>query len=443
MVGTNAVVLGASMAGLLAARVLSEFYETVTLVERDELPDAADNRRGVPQGRHAHGLLGRGSLILGDLFPGFGDELVAAGVPAFDYRDLSKASFSLAGHRASSVGGFSSVPPLYFPSRPLLESIVRRRVRDISNVEFLLGHDVVDLTSTASRDRITGARVASHNGAGERVLEADLVVDATGRGARTPAVLDELGYGRPAEDTVTVHVVYSSQLLRMPPGTLREMVVATTPVPSRPTGMALFGYENDTWMFTAFGMVGREPPVEPAERLAFVEAITPPHVMSALRNAEPLTEIDRYRYPANRWRRYDRMRRFPAGLVVIGDAVANFNPIYGQGMTVAAMQAIALRESLSRGDDGLARRYFRAAAKPIGVAWQFATSADLNLPEVEGRRSLMTRLANSYVDRLLTVCESDNTVAEQLIRVTGLIDPPTRLLRPKVMYRVARTRPPR
>ena len=128
---------------------------------------------------------------------------------------------------------------------------------------------------------------------------------------------------------------------------------------------------------------------------------------------------------------------------MIGDAVANFNPIYGQGMTVAALQAVALRHCLSRGESDLARRYFRAAAKPIGVAWRFAISNDLSLPEVEGRRSLSARLGNSYVERLLTMCESDNAVAEQLIGVTGLIDPPTRLLRPKVMYRVARARPPR
>ena len=165
MIGAHAVVLGASMAGLLAARVLAEHYRAVTVVERDELPEAAANRRGVPQGHHAHGLLGRGSLILADLFPGFEDELLTAGVPAFDYRDLSRASFFLAGHHAPNAGAFSTVPPLYFPSRPLLESLVRRRVRAIENVDFLTAHDVVDLTSTPGRDRITGARVAAHDGA--------------------------------------------------------------------------------------------------------------------------------------------------------------------------------------------------------------------------------------------------------------------------------------
>ncbi len=165
MLGAHAVVLGASMAGLVTARVLADFYESVMVVERDELPDTAANRRGVPQGRHAHVLLGRGSLILGDLFPGFGDDLVAAGVPAFDYSDLSKALFSLAGHRGAAEGRFTTVPPLYIPSRPLLESLVRRRVRETPNITFLTGHDAGELTSTCSQNRITGVRVVSHDGA--------------------------------------------------------------------------------------------------------------------------------------------------------------------------------------------------------------------------------------------------------------------------------------
>ncbi len=252
-----------------------------------------------------------------------------------------------------------------------------------------------------------------------------------------------MGYSRPAEDKVTVHVVYSSQLLRMPPGTLREMVVASTPIPGRPTGMALFGCEDDTWMFTAFGMAGREPPAEPADRLAFVEAITPPHVMDALRNAEPLSEICRYRYPENRWRRYDKMKRFPAGLLVIGDAVANFNPIYGQGMTVAALQAVALRRlpvsRRERSGPPLLPRGGETDRRGVAVRHRCRSQpARGRRPPiaVDASRQLLRRPA---ADR----CESDNAVAEQLIRVTGLIDPPTRLFRPKVMYRAARARRPR
>ncbi|MGB6514568.1 MAG: 2-polyprenyl-6-methoxyphenol hydroxylase-like oxidoreductase, partial [Mycobacterium sp.] len=208
-IGEHAVVLGASMAGLLAARVLADFYETVTVVERDRLPDDAVNRRGVPQGRHAHALLGRGSQILAELFPGFLDDLVAAGAPVLDYTDLSKALFSVAGHQIVRSGGFRDIPPAFIPSRPLLECLVRRRVREIANITLHENHDVVDLTTTTARDRVTGARVRSRDCASERVLTADLVVDATGRSARTAAFLDALGYGRPAEDHVSVRVVYS------------------------------------------------------------------------------------------------------------------------------------------------------------------------------------------------------------------------------------------
>ncbi len=436
-IGEHAVVLGASMGGLLAARVLADFYETVTVVERDVLADDAVNRRGVPQGRHVHALLGRGSQVLAELFPGFLDDLVAAGVPVLDYTDLSKVFSSIAGHQSARSGAFRDIPPAFIPSRPLLECLVRRRVRERANITLLEDYDVVDLTSTTARDRVTGARVRSRDGVTERALRADLVADATGRGARTPAFLDALGYGRPSEEQVGVRVVYSSQLLRIPPGTLKELVVLVTPVPGRPTGMGFARYENDTWMFTIGGMAGCEPPCEPAEMLAFVEGLAPAHVVAAIGAAEPLTEVCRFHYPESRWRRYDKMRRFPAGLVVVGDAICSFNPIYGQGMTVAALQARVLRQCLQRGANGLARRYFCAAAKPIGVAWRFAVGGDLNLPEVEGPRPLSLRLANRYVDRLQTAAESDLVVAEQFTKVVAFIDPPIRLLQPQMMIRVA------
>jgi 2-polyprenyl-6-methoxyphenol hydroxylase-like FAD-dependent oxidoreductase len=435
--GENAVVLGASMAGLLAARVLADFYRTVTVVERDVLPENGINRRGVPQGRHVHALLGRGSQVLEGFFPGFLDEVVAAGAPVVDFSDLSRV-FCNSGGQLVRSGGFRDVPPSFAPSRALLECLVRRRVRAIGNITVLDGHDVVELTSTAMRDRVTGARVRARDDDSDQVLAADLVVDATGRGARTPAFLDSLGYGRPTEDRVDVRVAYSSQLLRIPPGMLNELAVLVTPVAGQPTAMALICNENDIWILTVAGLVGREPPVERTELLAFAVAYTPAHVMAAIRAAEPLAEVVRHRYPASQWRRYDKMRRFPAGLLVIGDAICSFNPIYGQGMTVAALQALALDRCLRRGGNVLARRYFRAAAKPIGAAWQLAVGADLSLPEVDGPRPLSMRITNKYVDRVLTACESDALVAEQFTKIIHLIDPPTRLLHPSTMLRIAK-----
>jgi 2-polyprenyl-6-methoxyphenol hydroxylase-like FAD-dependent oxidoreductase len=428
------------MGGLVAARVLSDFYESVTVVERDLLPPDAENRRGVPQGRHVHALLGRGTQVLAELFPGFTDELVEAGVPALDYHDMSEVYFSFAGHQAAQSGSFTSVPPVLIPSRPLLESVVRQRVRELGSVTLLEGYDVVELMSTAGGSRVTGALIRAHTGLGEQTLDADLVIDATGRGSRTPVFLDSLGYGRPTEDSVQVRVCYSSQLLRLPPGTLKEKMVIVSPEPGRPTGMGLFGYENDTWMLTVFGIAGVEPPCEPAEMLSFAAGLVPDHIVAAVRTGEPLAEICRFRYPESRWRRYDKMRRFPDALLVLGDAVCSFNPIYGQGMTVATLQARALGDCLQHGTADLARRYFRAAAKPIGVAWQFAVGGDLNLPEVAGHRPLAVRLSNRYVDRLQTAAETDLVVAEQFTRVLGLLDLPGVLLHPRMLLRAARPR---
>ncbi|MCZ8382155.1 2-polyprenyl-6-methoxyphenol hydroxylase-like oxidoreductase [Mycobacterium sp. CPCC 205372] len=434
-IGGRAVVLGASMGGLLAARVLADLYDSVTVVERDVLPDGAANRRGVPQGRHVHALLGRGTGILEELLPGITGDLDAAGVPALDYTDMSKMYLCLGGHPSMPSGGFKNVPSLYMPSRPLLEGLVRRRVRAIPNVTVLDGHDLIDIVTNASRDRIIGARVRPHHGGGDEVLTADLVVDSTGRGSRTPAFVEGLGYGRPAEESVSVRVIYSSQLLHMPAHTIDEMIALVSPVPGRPTGMALIGYENDMWGFTVFGMAGHEPPGELSEMVDFAAGLAPRHVLEAVRAATPVADVCRFRYPESRWRRYDQMRRFPDGFLVLGDAICSFNPIYGQGMTVAALQAKALQDSLRAGTAGLARRYFRAAAEPIGVAWQFAVGGDLSLPEVEGHRSLSMKLMGRYVDRVQAASEHDVDVAEQFIRVVGLLDPPQRLLHPRIALR--------
>lgn len=435
--GEHAIVLGASMGGLLAARILADFYKTVTVVERDELPEIIANRRGVPQGRHSHLLLSRGSQILDELFPGILDDLVAAGTPVLGGDDdLSKMYMSHGGHTFPRSGQFNDIR-LFLPSRPLLESHIRRRLRGIANVAILENHDVVEPTSTPTRERITGALVRARTDGSERVLRADLVVDAMGRGAHTPAFLEGLGYGRPVEDHLGVRLAYSSGLLRLPPGTLNEMVVVIGPVPGRPTGLVLFQNENDTWTFTVFGMMGREPGDELASMLTFAEEFAPTHVLAAIRDGEPLGEVARYRMPSSQWRRYDKMRRFPAGLLVLGDAICGVNPIYGQGMTVAALQALALQRCLRRGTDGLARHYFRATAKVVGVAWRLATGADLSLPEVEGPRPLPVRIANTYVDRVLAAAESDTAVAEQFAKVIGFLDPPTSLFHPALIARVA------
>jgi 2-polyprenyl-6-methoxyphenol hydroxylase-like FAD-dependent oxidoreductase len=438
--GERAVVLGASMGGLLAARVLADFFRTVTVIERDELADDVVNRRGVPQGRHVHALLARGAQTLEQFFPGFLDELFAAGAPAWDDGELSTLYTSYGGHevlRSGTLAGDHKANALYTPSRPLLECHVRRRLQAMENVTIHGGQDVVELTASADRNRVTGVRVVNRAGGAPQELTADLVVDAMGRGAHTPALLENLGYGRPVEERIVMHTTYVSQPLRIPPGTVKEKLFIIGPAPGRPTGAFLFGYEHDTWIFTVFGMAGREPPGDLAGLLSFAQEYAPAQLLAAVRVGEPLGPVVRHRMPSSQWRRYDKMRRLPDGLLVCGDAICSFNPIYGQGMSVAALDAVALRDCLRGGVTDLPRRYFRAAAKAIGVAWQTGATSDLALPEVEGRQTLSMRVTDRLVDLVLTACESDAVVATQFFRVTGLLDPPIRLLHPSFLYRVA------
>lgn len=441
VLGERAIVLGASMGGLLAARVLAESYRTVTVVERDVLSTGPLPRRGVPQGRLIHALLARGAQILDELFPGLLDELVANGATRWD-GDYAKLCFSVGGHQFLRSGRTPDPQsmPFYFQSRPFLEWHVLRRMRDASNVTILEHHDVAGLASTADRSRVTGVEVVNRNNQHRTTLTADLVVDATGRGSRTPVFLEQLGYDRPAEDEVVVHLAYACQQVRIAPDAVTENFVAIMPEPGRPKMFAAVGYENDTAMFAVGAMAGLEPPCTAAEMLTFAADVAPAGVLAAFADAEPLGEVAQYRVPSNRWRRYDKMRRLPAGLIVLGDAVCSFNPIYGQGMTVAAIEALVLRESLRRGEKDLPRRFFRASAKKIRIAWLTAAGSDLALPEVNGHAPLSIRLSNAYLDRVMTAAERDSAVMLSFLRVMGMMDSPARLLLPGFMFRVFRMR---
>jgi 2-polyprenyl-6-methoxyphenol hydroxylase-like FAD-dependent oxidoreductase len=436
--GGRAVVCGASMAGLLAARVVSEFYESVTLVERDVLPTDSAQRRGVPQARHLHALLSRGSQALGDLLPGVLDELAAAGANVIDDGDLSALCFRIGEHELNRSGKFADPASLvvHIASRPMLESHVRRRVRAIENVTILDGHDVVGPIA-AQPDRVTGARVVNRDTGEETVLDAELVIDATGRAARAMVFLEKLGYGRPVEQRQTVDLNYSSQFLRIPAGMVPEKMIALGVEPERPTGAGLLAYEDGAWILTLIGVAGHQLPKDLTGMIDCFAEFAPPSLVTALQTAEPVGDVSAQHYPSSSWRRYDKMRRFPAGLLVCGDAVCSFNPVYGQGMTMAALQAVALRRCLAHRDDGdLSRRFFRASAKQIAPVWRGNRLNDFAAAPVTGWRSVPRRLLNWNVDKFMAAAQNDIAVTEAFVRLLQMQDPATRLLRPSVLARV-------
>jgi 2-polyprenyl-6-methoxyphenol hydroxylase-like FAD-dependent oxidoreductase len=433
----HAVVLGAGIAGLLAARVLTDSHDHVTVIERDRIPTADDPRRGVPQGGHTHGLMPRGAHAVDQLLPGILDELTRAGaVPVEPLVDIRAV---IGGRRLLRTPiGAAAVQA----TRPFLERHVRERVRTLSGVELLAGCDVVGLLADGTGARITGVRVLRRDpGSAVESVPAELVVDATGRGSRTPVWLEALGFDRPAEDRPRVDLGYASRHLRLAPGADVEASVMVGAVPGNARGMAFNAVEGGLRLLTLAG-IGRanHPPADDEGFLAFAAAVAPPDVAAAIRAAEPTSVITHYRFPAYQRRHYRRLRRFPDGLLVAGDALCSFNPIYAQGMTVAAVEALELRRCLADGRDGLARRYFAAVDRIVHRAWQMSLGSDLALPEVAGKRTLGIRLMNTYMARLLVLAERDPVVARQFGRVIGLLDAPTALTRPAILRRVLSAR---
>jgi 2-polyprenyl-6-methoxyphenol hydroxylase-like FAD-dependent oxidoreductase len=436
--GRHAVVIGGSVGGLLAARVLSGHFEQVTVVERDPAPEGAEPRKGVPQGKHVHALFGGGVAVLERLYPGIFEELVAAGAVACDFaRDLRWYHQGVWKLRTES--GLRS----FWQTRPFLEAHVRRRTAGAPGVRCLHRCEAVRLLGDAAGTRVTGVEVR-HRGAAERTerLEAGLVVDASGRGGRAPQWLAELGYAAPEETTVGVGIGYASRFYERRPEAGRDwrvLAVFATP-PGRTRSGYLFPVEGGRWLATAVGRLNDQPPGDERGYLEFVRSLEVPDFYEAIKGARPLSPVSTFTYPAERWRRYGRLARFPDGLVVLGDAVCSFNPVYGQGMSVAALQADLLDRVLrdcggAAVPAGLSKRFLRRAAGVIATPWRIATCSDFMYPRTQGRRPFGTRLLNWYFARVFRLCARDRDVLLRFYRVLHLLDRPLTLLHPAVLFR--------
>jgi hypothetical protein len=419
---------------------MSDAYARVTVIERDPVQRTTEHRRGVPQGRHAHLLVSGGVQVFDGLFKGLFEDLSAAGVPAV--RDFAEIWFAPGGGQPLRLQGRSEDLIMCQASRLFLEAEIRARVRALPNVEEVDQCEAIGVTANAARDRVTGVRVRRRtDGRVEEVINADLVVDATGRGSRAPAWLAALGYDEPRQEQLTINLMYVTRHLRLRPGELDAKVVAIGAQPGRPTGLVLFRENDRRWILTVFGYIGHHPPRDAEGLVGFVEAIAPADVFAAISHAEPVDDIVAYRFPANvRWR-YERLRRFPAGFLVFGDAICRTNPSYGLGMSVAALQAASLRDTLAGGDRDLARRFFRVAAKPVEMAWQAAVGSDLALPRVKGPRPLPVRIVGAYIVQAMHAAERDPVVAQQFLHVTALQNPSRSLFRPLTAFRVLRHLP--
>jgi 2-polyprenyl-6-methoxyphenol hydroxylase-like FAD-dependent oxidoreductase len=432
----RAVVLGGSIAGLLSALVLADAYDEVTVVERDPLPDGATQRRGVPQGRHVHGLLPAGARSLEALLPGFTSDLVAAGGLAGDV--LGSVRWYLNGRLLRQVGtGLTAISA----SRPLIESKLRTRVARRSNVTILDGHDIVGLRATASGDRITGVRVTSPSTQTSRLVPTDLVVDATGRGSRTPRWLADLGFPTPPEDRVAIDLAYASRRFTAPPELFGDdLVIVTGRHVGQRRSSVMQRLEDGTILATLAGVTGERPPLELEAGREYARTLSTPVTERLFREGTPIGDPTAFRLPHYVRRRYEELTAFPSGLLVVGDAVCNFNPVYGQGMSVAARGVEALAEELAHGGEPEPARYFAAVARSTASAWALSVGPDLAIEGVTGPPLPPSPLTPEYLLRLQLAAVEDPELAAAFLRVVALIDPPPALLRPEVVSRVQASR---
>jgi 2-polyprenyl-6-methoxyphenol hydroxylase-like FAD-dependent oxidoreductase len=427
----GAVVIGASMAGLLAARVLADRFDQVTVLDRDDLPDGADSRKGVPQGRHAHGLLASGELVLRDLFPGLMEELVTAGAERVTVRQVRWWQYG--GYRVAC-----SAPEGTFLSRPFLEAAVRHRVLSLPNVTLLraaaYGLDVRD-------GHVTGV---TGDADGPVTVPAQFTVDASGRGSRAGHWLREAGYPEPPVARVRMDMTYATRLYRRTAGRLPEGTwIATISDPDQSKRLAVaFPIEGGRWIVTLAGFHGDSAPAADAGYLAFAESLPAGEVAGIIRDEEPAGPIVTHRLPSSQWRHFEKVRRHPGRFLAMGDAVCSFNPIYGQGMSSAALQAMALGTCLDRygsASDGLPRRFYHAAAKIIANPWAIAAGADFCYPQTTGPKPPLADHLNRYVKKAVIAAQHDPAVAAAIYQVQNLLAPPPSLMKPPVVMRVLRS----
>jgi 2-polyprenyl-6-methoxyphenol hydroxylase-like FAD-dependent oxidoreductase len=434
----TAVVVGAGMGGLAAAKVLSNHFSRVTVLDRDILPSQPEPRIGTAQSKHTHVLIGGGLKTLSALFPGFEENLHAAG--AVKMRVGLEACMERPGYDPFPVRdlGFD----IYSGSRPLFELVTRRRVEQQENIELLPACRVTGLIASQDDSAIKGVRWESSGGQ-TQTLHADIIVDASGRGTLTLELLDTLGFPRPEETEIGIDQAYSTLIFERPstfPSTWKSMIF----LPSAPTssrGAFLFPIENNRWILSVGGNHGDAPPGDLVGLLEFLKTLRTQTIYNAVKDAKPIGDIARFVLPSSVRRHFEKLQQFPKGLFVVGDGICRFNPVFGQGMSVAAQEAAILDRLLaSRADDsdtldnpGI--EYFAACQDVIETPWAVAMN-DFVYPKTRGQRPPDFGQRIQYGIAQIRLAAEDAAVQKLVTEVNHLLKPQSALREPELVKRV-------
>ncbi|MDJ0840608.1 MAG: FAD-dependent monooxygenase [Acidobacteriota bacterium] len=427
----RAVIIGAGMGGLFTARVLAEHFKEVIVLDRDKPQDEARPRKGVPQGRHAHLLLRSGLKVVEELFPGIVEESVRQGAVEADW-----AGHLHWFHHGNWKIQYNSKLPVKFQSRPLLERTVRRRLTRYGNVRFRYGMVVERLLGNKEDNRVTGVHVAASGDKPAHDLEADLILDLSGRYSRIFQWMRELGFQTPPEDRLPIDLMYSSRLYRKPKNWEPEWkALAVYPKPPEHRHGLIFPIEDDQWLVSLFGHFGKHPPRDIDGWEKYAADLPHPDFYQAVKRAEPLTNVTTFRFPTQMRRHFHRSRRPPRGLLVMGDALCCFDPVFGQGMSVAAKEARLLKKCLeqSRGLDGLPRTFYRGVKPIVAVPWLLVSSEAMRFPQLRAYRPFYMPVLQWYTQQVFKASGTDAGVYSDFLQLLNLESGPEVLFKPRVI----------
>lgn len=439
----RAVVIGGGIAGLLCARVLLNHFDRVSLIERDVYPDEPIARSGVPQGHHLHMLFLRGQEILEQLFPGIGDKLVRQGAIEGDFANDYLYHFQ-SGWLPRTPSGLRG----YACTRLLLEWQIRQELQHYQRLTIMQGQEVVGLLTDDERQAVTGVCLRQRTyimTIDRSELVCDLVVDASGRFSRVSDWLEMAGYQRPEETTVDAFLGYATRVYAPPSDqtwSWKGLMIQSNPPNNLRTGFA-WSVEGNCWLVLLAGTGKDYPPTDEAGFIDFAKELADPLLYQIIRQSSPLSPVYSYRHTANRLRHFERMKRYPAGFMVIGDACCALNPTYGQGMTVAALGAKELDDWLGRHRTTrrLAHDFQKRLAQVNAPSWQFATTSDYRVPTTNHPISLVVRMQHRYMDRLVQLMPGDPAIRNAFMEVFHLRQSPTILLQPSFLLKALRTKP--
>jgi 2-polyprenyl-6-methoxyphenol hydroxylase-like FAD-dependent oxidoreductase len=438
VIGKQAVVIGAGMAGLTAAGALSDRFDRVVVLERDTLPSEPAHRAGTPQARHVHALLISGQRALSELFPGFEQDLARAGaVPLRAGLDVRVERPGYDPFPQRDLGWFG-----YAASRPTIERAVRRRVESLGNTTLYQRCRVQEVLATPNGDEVTGVRYENGDGASETIA-ADLVVDASGRGALTLALLQSIGRPLPEETTIGIDLGYATCVFAIPDDASTDWkgVMTFGQAPQNSRGGLMLPLEGNRWMATIGGRHGDGPPGDAEGFLTYAKALRTPTIYNAISRAKRLDGVARYGFPQSVRRHFERLDVFPRGLLPIGDAICHFNPVYGQGMSVAALEACLLQRLLERlGEDSnpiaaLGPAFFAEVQTLIETPWSVAI-LDFVFPDTRGQRPADFETTLKFGIALTRLAAEDPAVHKLTIEVQHLLKPRSVYRDPTLVQRV-------